>query len=192
MLVILTWVAENSYISPPQMISHSIFGLFILEDQQIELQAQISSCPPCLVTFSRLSHHGWLMGTLMASSIGTPSPLKREIHWKCLSVVVGHLVPWLLTSPFLISTFEASSSKPCIHSLMLYATAGVCFVFIVPQEHPGPLALVLFHNNTCNVPLTFQYSAYHFVYLSLSPSPINWTGQAESNNTCIIKMNPLF
>ena len=33
---------------------------------------------------------------------------------------------------------------PCIHSSMLYATAGVWLVFFFPQGHPGPLAFVLF------------------------------------------------
>ena len=55
-----------------------------------------------------------------------------------------HSVPWLLSSSFLTSALEASSSKPCIHSLMLYAAVGVQFVFNVPWGHLGPLTLVLF------------------------------------------------
>ena len=122
MLVIPTQAVENSYVPTPGMVSYSIFGLFMLEDWQIDLHPQTSSCPSCLVTLSRCSHHGWWMGALSASPIGTPFPLKREIHWKCLLVIMGalssmasststHMLrtnipllsPWLLALPFLTS-----------------------------------------------------------------------------------------
>ena len=92
------------------------------------------------------------------------SPLKRGIQWKCLLVIIGcpvfsavfYFNPHtenecssaqslaFLTVTYPISTSEAFSSKPCIHSFMLYAAVVVLFVFVVPWGHPGPLALVLF------------------------------------------------
>ena len=63
---------------------------------------------------------------------------------KCWEWTFFYSVPWLLTLPFLTFVLEASSSKPLVHSLMLYAAVGVWFVFGVPQGHPGPMALVLF------------------------------------------------
>ena len=36
-LVYPTWVVENSHIPLPWVVSYSIFGLFILEDQQVNL-----------------------------------------------------------------------------------------------------------------------------------------------------------
>ena len=47
-------------------------------------------------------------------------------------------------SPFLTSTLAASSSKPCIHSSMLYVTVGAQVAFIILWGCPGSLASVLF------------------------------------------------
>ena len=145
------------------MVIHSIFSLFILEDWQIDLHHQTSSCPPCSVTFSRLFHHIQLIGPPIISSIRTPSPWRgrstQSVYWQSWGVLSSmpsststHMlrmnflnsVLWLLTSPFLTSTSEASSCKACIHSSMLYAAVGVWVVFVVPRGHPGPLALVPF------------------------------------------------
>ena len=65
---------RNSYIPPPQAVSYSIFGIFILEDQLIVFHPKTPSCPHWSVTFSGHSHHGWLLGTLITSLIGTPTP----------------------------------------------------------------------------------------------------------------------
>ena len=168
------------------MVCHSIFSLFILEDWQIDLHPQTSSCPSCLVTFSRPPHHSWLLGTPVASSFGTPSPEEVDPPKVSLSndgvpCLLCHLlllptcweweflcsVPWLLTSPFLTSTLEASSSKPCIHSLMLYAAVGVQFVFFIPQGHPPGLSS-FFHDGICNGSMTLLDSAHHCFHISLS------------------------
>ena len=60
--------------------------------------------------------------------------LLLSTHWE---QVFFCSVPQLPTSSILTSSLEASSSKPNIHSLMLYAAAGVQFVFVVPEGHPG-------------------------------------------------------
>ena len=151
------------YVQLPWMVSHSILCLFILEDWQIDLHPHTSSCSPCLLALPRPSHHGWLMGTLFISLIWTPSPAKEDLLEVFLSncgvpcllchllPLTAHLeweffhsVPTLLTSSIPTSALEPSSSKPCIHSLMLYAAVRVQFVFVVPQVFPGLLALVLF------------------------------------------------
>ena len=211
-LVILTQAAENSYIQPPWMVSHHILGLFILEDQQIDLHPQISSCPSCSVTLSRLPHYGWLMGTPFTYPIRTPPPEEGDALEVSLSnfgtpFLLCHLlllpthwewaflcsVLWLLASPFLTSTLEASSSKTCIHSLMMYTAVGVHFVFIVPWKHPGSPGLsYLFHDGICNGSMTFLNSAHYCFHLSLFSNPINWASQAESNIPCFTKRVSLF
>ena len=150
MLVFPTQAAENSYIPLPGMLSDSIFGLFILEDWQIDLHPQTTSCPSCSVTLSRplIMVNWWELCLPNWNSL----PLKREIHQRCLltKCVVPCLlclllllptcwewvfllsVPQLFTLPFLTSTLKSSSSKPCMHSSMLYVAVGVQFVFIVP------------------------------------------------------------
>ena len=47
-----------------------------------------------------------------------------------------------------------------------------------------------FHEGIYNGLMTFLYSAHHCFYLSLSPGPINWAVQAESNISCITKGSP--
>ena len=115
MLVVPTWVVENSYIPPPWMVSHSIFGLLILEDQQIDLHPQTSSNPSCSVTFS--SPLSWLPD-------GSPDcflnqnflPLKREIHQKCLLEILQHLVFYAIFGFCLHIENECSPNQSCDHS----------------------------------------------------------------------------
>ena len=134
--------------------------------------------PALLLSYSlEPPHHGWLMRTPFTSPIRTHT----------------HSVSWLLTSPFLTSTLEASSSKPCILSSMWYAAAGVWFVFIVPWGVAWPHSLSsLFHDTICNGLTTFLNSAHHHFHPSLSSSPINLASQAESNILCITKRKLLF
>ena len=145
------------------MVSYIIFSLFILEDWQIDLHPKTPSWPHWSVTFSWHCQHGWLLRTLITSPIGTPTPEEGEppevslgncglpclLH--CLlpqpafwEQAFLHSGPWLISSPFLISTLGGSSSKPCIHSSMLYAVAGVLITFVILQGCTGLLALVLF------------------------------------------------
>ena len=177
------------------MVNHSIFGLFILEDWQIDTSPSdlFLSVPAQLPSLDFL-HHGQ---TDDGNSICLPNqnslPLRREnYHWRCLSVIVGNLVfympsststqtlrmsvpplspAWLLAlHPFSPPSSEASSSKPCIHSSMLYAAAGglVCLHCSL-GVHPGPPGpSSLFHNSICNGSMTFfeQFSP------SFPPEPL--------------------
>ena len=52
MLVVPTQVAENSYVPPPQVICHSILGLFILDDLQIDHHPRTPSLLCWSVAFS--------------------------------------------------------------------------------------------------------------------------------------------
>ena len=73
MLVIPTWTAENSYVLLPWVVSHSIFGLFILEGWQIDLHPKTPSGPCWSAAFSWHCYYGWMAGTLITSPIGTPT-----------------------------------------------------------------------------------------------------------------------
>ena len=79
---------------------------------------------------------------------------------------------------------EASSSKPSIHSLMLHATAGVWFVFVVPPGCPDPLALVLFSTTASTI--AQQHSCTVFTIVSTWSSPLaQLTGLAMLNPTSL-------
>ena len=184
------------------MVSDSIFGLFILEDWKIDLHSQTSSCPCCSVTFSRSSPHSQLMGTPNVSSIGTPpeegDPPKVSLSncgvpcllchllslLTCWEWVFLHSVPQLLTSQSLTSTSEASSSKPCIHPWMLYAVAGVWFVFVVPWGCPGLLAIVLFSMMASAIAWKLSCTVLTVVS-TWSSLPAQFTGLAKWNPTSI-------
>ena len=63
---------------------------------------------------------------------------------RCWGWAFSCSVSQLLILSFLSYASEASSSKPHILSSMLYAVTGVQLVYVVPQGHPGHLALIHF------------------------------------------------
>ena len=90
----------------------------------------------------------------------------------------------LLALPFLTSTSEASSCRPFIYSLMLYATAGVQFVFIVTQGILAPLALVLL--STMASAMAWPPSCTVFTIISTWASlPAQLTGLTKQNPTSL-------
>ena len=79
MLVIPTQVAENSYVPLPWVVSYSISGLFILEDQQIDLYPKIPSHPAgqLLSPNTLIMIDCWELGSLPQSEF--PSPEEGEL-----------------------------------------------------------------------------------------------------------------
>ena len=73
MLVIPTQAGKNSYVPPPWVVCHSIFGLFVLEDWQIDLHSKTPSSLCGSFAFSWCCHYGWMLGI---SQIGTLT------HWR--------------------------------------------------------------------------------------------------------------
>ena len=170
MLVILTWAAENSYTPPPWVVRYIIFGFYVLEDQQVDLHPKIPSWPHWSVTFSGHFHHGWLLGSLLSSPVRTPTPRRwwatrraSRKSWSSLSSTPSTTLTSMLTmiffhsslqlpmSPFLASTSGASSSRPHIHSSMLYAAAGAQVVFVIPWGILAPLTLVFFSTTASTI-----------------------------------------
>ena len=145
------------------MVGHSTFGLSSLKIGRLTftlrslpiLPALLLSLDP-LVMVDLQEHHSLPWSELpppeegypLEVSLSTcvvPCLLWHPLHLPtCWEWVFLCSVTWLLISSFLTSALEASSSKPCIHSLMLYAAVGIWFVFVVPWGCSGPLALVLF------------------------------------------------
>ena len=152
------------------------------------------------------------MGTSIASSVRTPTPRRgratRSVSRKLWSTLSS-----------MLSTTQTSRLRMSISSLKSAIThitiSHLHFRSIFPQAlHPlfnvvccgrglvclhcssevswTPGLSSLFHNCICNSLTTFLYSIYHHFHLSLSPGPINWAGQAESNIPCISKREPLF
>ena len=188
-----TQVVENSYIPPPWMVSHSIFSLLILEDQQIDLHPQISSYLSGLVTLPRPSQSWSTNGNSVPFSNQNSLPKKREIHWKCLLVIVGCLVFYAIFYFYPHIEKECSSTQSHDYSLcpfsppfwkhlppslasilwccMLLWGSGLSSLFL--QGCPGPLVLSsLFHWQHLQwLDMTLLYSAS--CSLSFPPEPLS-------------------
>ena len=94
---------------------------------------------------------------------------------KCSEWAFFCSVPWLLNLSFLTSALEASSSKPHIHSLMLYAAVGVWFVFVFPWGHPCPLALVLLSMTVSAMVQWPSWTVLTIIYTWASlPTKLTW------------------
>ena len=203
MLVVPTQVMEDSYIPPPQMVSYSILCLFILEDWQIDLHPQTSSVSSCSVALLRhpCQVNGWELYLLhwselpppeegdplevSLSNYGTPCLLHHLLvlpkHWQW---VFFHSVLWFLVLLFLSSALEASSSKPHIHSSMLYVVVGVQLVFMVPKRHPGPLALILFSTMASAMAWWPSWTVLT-IFSTWASLPAQWTGLPRWNPTSL-------
>ena len=211
MLVISTWVVENSYIPPPWTVSHSILGLFILEDQQIDLHPQTSSFPSYLAALPRPSHHGQLMGTSFASLIGTPSPWRgrstgsvSQLSWGTLSSMPSPTsthtlrmsIP--LLSPtiagFTISHLHFGSIfLEALHPLfdVVFCYRGLVYLCfsLGASWPPGLRSFPWWHPYGSMTFLDITHSHFH---LGLSSGPINWATKVEPNIPCITKRKTLF
>ena len=100
-----------------------------------------------------------------------------------------HLLPLcsglqLKASPFLASLLGASSSTPHIHSLILYAVAGVFITFIVPQGHAGPLAFVLF-STTASAMAQWPFCTVFMVTSTYAVLPPQLMGPVKLNPTSL-------
>ena len=129
MLIIPTLAAENSYIPLPGTISHSILGLFILEDWQSDLHPQTSSSPSCSVALCRPSSHGQLMGTLFTSPIWTPSPWRWRSTGKGLSVIMG------------CPSSMPSSTPTDMLRMSVHPLSPLITHFIISHHHSGSIFL---------------------------------------------------
>ena len=212
MLVVPTQVAENSYIPLLLVVSYRIFGLFILEDQQVDLHPKTPSCLHWLVTFSGCSHHGWLLGILITSPIRAPTPrrgwatrrVSRKLWSSLLSMLSTTLTSTLRMSASLLKSVIAHITISCFHFGGLFFQAlHPLFNAVCCGRGPGclhhylgtscpPCLSSLFHKSICNSFVTFFHSIYRCLYLCHSSSPINWACQAESNIPCISQEEPLF
>ena len=140
MLVIPTQAVENSYVPPPGMVSHSVLGLFILEDWQIDLHPRpllalpawlLPLDPPVMVNW-------WELCSLPWSEL--PPPEEGDLPEVSLSncgtsCLVCHLLLLLRMSILLLSPtithliisqlcFGSILLQAYIHSSMLLAVVG--------------------------------------------------------------------
>ena len=198
---------RNSYVPSPQVVHYSIFGLFVLENQQVDLHHKTPSFPHWLTALSGHSCHGWLLGTLIASPIGTPIHRRgwatRRFSRKLLSS--------LMSLPSTTSTSTLRMSVSSLKSMIAHVTISqLHFGPLLPGLHPlfqcvccsgGPGCFChspgaswppgltsLFHNSICNSSVTFLHSIYSGHH---NPSPINWACQAESDILCISQGEPI-
>ena len=132
-------MVENSYVPPPWAVGHSIFGLFILEGQQIDLHFKTPFWPCGSVAFSWQSHYSWMLGTLMASLIGTPTPRRgwttRGVSRKLWPSFPSALPP-TLTSKLRMSIPLLRPAINCI-TLSHLPFESICF------QAPHPLFNIL-------------------------------------------------
>ena len=200
MLVVPTWVVENSYVPLPWVVCHSIFGLFALEDWQIDLHSKTPSWP-CWVVASSGTHHDWLLGTLIASPIWTIIPrrgwttrsVSRKLWSSLSSAPRTTLTSTLRTNIFLI--------RPVINCITTsHFQYGNTFfyaphpLFNVLCNSGGPQDLhhsigmswtpslsFLFHNSIQDGLVALLCSIYLHLYLSCPTCPIDGAHQAESD-----------
>ena len=212
MLVVPIQAVENSYIPPPGVISYITLGLFILENWQIYLHSQTSSCSSCLDALPRPSSHGQLMGTPLASTIWTPSSWRgrstgsvSQQSWGALSSTSSSTstqmlrISILLLNPrithfFFSQLYFGSIFLQVSHLLfdVVCCCGGlVCLCCSSGVSWPPGLSSP-FHNGICNGSTTFLARTHHHFHLSLSLSPIDWAIQVESNIPFVTKRKPLF
>ena len=190
MLVIPTQSAENSYVPPPWVVSYSIFGLFILEDWQVDLQLKTPSCTHWSITFSGHSCHGQLLGTSITFLIKTHThprrrqttrSVSRNLWSSLLSASSTTSTSMLRVSISLFKSTITHITISCLHFGSIFFQAphllfnvvccgGVlgCLSFS-PGAFCSPGLSSLFHNSICNNLVTFLHSIYSCLYLHRSP-----------------------
>ena len=157
------------------MVSHCIFSLFVLEDWQINLHSQISSFLLCSVTFSRPSHHGWLMGAPITSLIRAPFPEEGNL-WEvslnncgvpCLVCQSSTSTNMIRTSIFPLSPVITHIGISHLHIIRIFLQAlhphfdvvchfrGLVCVCCSSGASWSPGLSSLFHNGICNGSTTF-------------------------------------
>ena len=99
MLVIPTWAAENSYVPLPQVVSDNIFGLFIIEDQLIDLYPKtLPGCTGQLLSPDVLIMvYCWGLWLLLQLELPLPEegePPDMSLGNCGLSCLLFHLLPW--------------------------------------------------------------------------------------------------
>ena len=194
------------------MVSHSILGLFILEISKLTFTLRpLHVLPAWLLSLDPLVMCNWWelcsfpQSEFPPPEEWDPSEVSLDNHGapcllchlllipKCWEWAFFHSVPWLLASSFLTSASEASSSKPHIHSSMLYeAMGGLVGLCCSLGASWAPGLYSLFQDGICDGSMTFLDSAHHFFHLSLSPGQIDWAARVVSNIPCVTKGKPLF
>ena len=210
MLVNPTQVAENNYISLPQEVCPCIFGLFILEDQQIDLHPKTPSWPCWSVAFSWHSLYVWMPETLITFPFRTPTPRRG---WTTRSVS-RNVWPSLPSVPptNLTSTLRMSISllRPAINCINISCLPFRCILHHTPQSlfdvishHQSPHYLhhslgmpwppslsSLFHIGIHNCSATFLYGIYCCLNMNCPASPIEGAHQAESYTLAFPRGDP--
>ena len=159
MLVVPTWAVEDSYVPLPQMVSPCIFVLFNLENWQIDLHPKTPSWLCWSVTLSWSFCYGWMLGTLIASPIGTPTPRRG---WTTRG---ASRKPWpslpLASSTTLYAENKCLSTQAWINHIALSHPSF--------QEHPLPC-----HTSTLQYHMQWQGSSLPSSFYSdlLAPLPM--------------------
>ena len=200
MLVIPTGVAENSYVPLPQVVSQSVFSLFVLEGWQIDLHSKTPSCPCRSAAFSWHCHYSWMKGTLIASPISTPTPrggwTTRGVCRKLWPSLPSVLHPTStsklrMSIPLLMPVINciALSHLPfgsiffqAPHPLfdVICSCRGPCYLDHSVGTSWPPCLSSLFHNSFHDGFATFLYSLHGCLHLSCHTSLSDGASQAES------------
>ena len=189
MLVIPPQAAVNRYILPPQVVCHSIFGLFILEDWQIDLHPKTPFWPCQSIAFSWHSYmvecqELWL---LPQSELPPEEGEPPEVYLGNYGLPC--LLCFLLTS---LLRMSISLLRPLINCIIISHLPFRSILFHAP--HPlfdviccgGGLHYLchsvgmswpssfssLFHNCIHNGLVTFLYSIYSHLKMSCLPAQL--------------------
>ena len=188
MLVIPTWVADNSYVPPPWMVCHSIFGLFVLKYWQIDLHPNSPSWPCWSVSFPWHPCHGWLPGTLIPFPIGTPTPRRGLTTLSVSRKSWSSLPSEPPTTSASMLRMSVSLLRPVFNGIaisslplgsILFHTLHPLFDIIYSSWYPGPPDLSsLFYNSVQNDSVTLLYSISWspLPEMSYQPSWWDWSG----------------
>ena len=125
--------------------------------------------------------------------------LKREIHWRCFSVIMGHLVFYAILYSYSANEDEHSSAQSHDHSFChfsallwkhlppsLRSTLQYCWLVwgfglssLFLRHSPGPLALVCIFCNKCICDVSsmiFLDITHHCISTRVLASLPNWLG----------------
>ena len=199
MLIVPSWAAENGYIPLPQIVSHCIFNLLILEGQQIDLHSHTSSWLCWLVFLFWCSQYGGVLGTLNTSLIGTPIPWRGWSTWgtpgnpwPSLSLMPPTTLTCLLRMSIhsLGPVSYISLSGPLFRNILFHSSyplfditcndGGLWKLHHSVGMSWAPCFSPLFYNSLCNGTVTLLHCTYSCFYLSCPTSPTGQTHQTES------------
>ena len=195
MLIVPTWQMKNGHVPLPGVVSYSILHLFILKDGQTDLHPKAPSQTCWSMTAAKCSCHYYVCRASITSSIRTPTPWRGWASGRTSRNPGCSLLPILLTMSNWVSNshhwsfssvhLDAPSSRPLIQPSKLQVPGKG------PHGSPQPLGAshapglhFLLHDSICNSAMAFLHCICSHFHLCCSPTPINWTCQAESNVPC--------